>query len=376
MHYSFNTENGDIKASSEPVILPANLQYAVVSPAKDVLYAVSSDAGSGTFGAKGSTHLLSAYKIDAATGALTALGEPAALKERPIHVTLDQKGEYALIAYNKSGSLSVHAINDDKSVGAQVKQSKPLDAGIFTHQVMVSPKNNSVIALARGNDAKKDRPEDLGSINTFSFDEGKLNLISQEILKPSIGPRHLAFHPTKPWVYVAIERTSKLFMHSLNADGTLSKEPQFKVEALKDLHNEHYPRQRGGVVKLHPNGRFAYVSNRSDKVKTVGDKKVLTGGENNMAVFSIDQKTGEPKLVTHVDTHGVEARTFNVDPSGKWMVIANQKSLWVEENGKLKWVPGNLAVFSIEDDGSLTFVKKYEMEDKRKWLLWNTIVAH
>jgi len=376
LHYSLNTKDGTVRMGGEPLLLSANLQYAAISPQKDFLYVVSSNAGSGTSGSKGSIHQLSAYKIAPSTGHLTPWGEPVALKERPIHLTLDRKGNYALVAYNQSGSLSVHSINQNKSVGALVKQPKALDAGIFTHQVMVSPNNNSVIALARGNDAKKTKPEDLGSINNFSFDEGKLTLMSQEIMEPGVGPRHLAFHPTQPWVYAAIERTSKLFMYPLNTDGSITKDPLFKKEALQDIHNEHFPRQRGGVVKIHPNGNFIYVSNRSDKVKKVDGKNVLIGGENNMAVFRIDPQSGEPQLLSHVDTHGVEARTFSIDPSGKWMIIANQKSLWVEKNNQLIWVPANLAVFHIAENGSLQFVDKYEMEDKEKWLLWNDIISH
>lgn len=375
LHYAFNIKDGTLERKGEPVVLPANLQFAVPGPDGHFLYAVSSNAGSGTFGAKGDTHLLSAFRIDPKTGDLSAWGKPAKLPERPIHMTLDRNGDYALTAFNQSATLSAHRIAEDGSIGAEVQQESTPQAGIFTHQVMVTPDNDTVVALGRGNDASGDRPEDLGSINSFRFSEGRLTPLSQVEFSAGLGPRHLAFHPDKPWVYVGIERSSKLFMYPMAANGTLLPEPLYRKEALRDMANEHRPRQKGGVLQFHPSGNFLYVANRSDGEKKVGDRTVLAGGENTMAVFRIDPDTGEPVLIQHVDTHGIEARTFDLDPSGKWLVVANQKSLWMEQGDQLNWVSANFAVFSVAQDGKLTFVRKYDIDDaKHRWLLWMDIV--
>lgn len=375
LHYTFNTKDGTLEEKGEPVMLPANLQFAVPDAQGRFLYAVSSNAGSGTFGAKGDTHLLSVFRIDSRTGDLTAWGEAATLPERPIHMTLDRSGDYALTAFNQSGTLSVHRIAEDGRIGPQIPQESKPQAGFFTHQVMVTPDNDTVVALGRGNDAAADRPEDLGSINSFRFDQGRLTPMSQVEFSAGLGPRHLAFHPDKPWAYVAIERSSKLFMYLMADSGTLASKPLFRVEALRDMTNEHRPRQKGGVLQFHPSGRFLYVANRSDREKKVGEKTVLAGGENTMAVFRIDQDIGEPVLIQHVDTHGIEARTFDLDPSGQWLVVANQKSLWTEQGDELEWVRANFAVFSVAEDGKLTFVRKYDMDDAGgRWLLWMDIV--
>lgn len=375
LHYAFDTTDGTLIEQGDPVILPTNLQFAVPDSAGRFLYAVSSNAGSGTYGAKGDTHLLGAFRIDPITGDLAPWGEPARLPERPIHMTLDRNGDYALTAFNQSATLSVHRIAEDGSIGAAVPQASKPQAGIFTHQVMVTPDNDTVVALGRGNDASGDRPEDLGSINSFRFDQGRLTPLSQVEYSAGLGPRHLAFHPEKPWVYVAIERSSKLFMYPMANSGTLAPEPLYRVEALRDMANEHRPRQKGGVLQFHPSGKFLYVANRSDGEKQVGDKTALAGGENTMAVFRIDPDTGEPVLIQHVDTHGIEARTFDLDPNGKWLVVANQKSLWMEQGDELKWVPANFAIFSVAEDGKLTFVRKYDMDDAEgRWLLWMDIV--
>lgn len=374
LHYSLDTRTGTLAARGQPVLLPANLQFAVADREGRFLYTVSSNAGSGTLGASGDTHLLGAFRIDAHSGSLTPWGESAVLPERPIHLTLDHGGEYALTAFNQSGTLSVHKIDEEGGIGPQVAQATAPDAGIFTHQVMVTPDNGTVVALARGNDAIGERAEEPGSINSFRFEQGQLTPLSRVEMAPGLGPRHLAFHPTQPWVYVAIERGSKLFMYPLTAGGTLAPEPLHRKEALRDMANEHRHRQKGGVLQFHPNGRYLYVANRADGEKMVGDKKVLAGGENTMAVFRIDPHSGEPELVQHLDTQGIEARTFKVDPSGQWLVVANQKSLWVEQGDELVWVPANFAVFRIAPDGTLSFVRKYDIDDAGRWLLWMDII--
>ena len=350
--------------------LPANLQFAEFHPCRCVLYAVVSNAGSGTLGAAGDKHLLRAFRIDGRTGALYPHGESISLPERPIHVTVDTKGEHALVAFNNSGTVKSYRLSRDGYLGEEVAQKEKPDGGIFTHQVVVTPLNKTVIALARGNDAIGNRPSEVGSYSLFDYRNGQLDLMRKVTYEEGIGPRHLAFHPSKPWVYVAIERSSKLFMYDLQTNGEMSVKPVFKKEALRDMKNEHRTRQKGGVIKIHPNGKFAYVTNRADGTIKKDGKTIFAGGENNIAVFSLDEQTGEPTLVQHIDTEGVEARTYAVDASGTILVVANQKAMLVEDGGNLKQVDANFALFRIGQDGKLEFIRKYEVNAGNQWLLW------
>ena len=356
------------------LVLPANLQFAAFHPCRCFLYAVSSNAGSGTLGATGDTHLLSAFRIDEASGALYPHGEPIPLPERPIHVTVDREGRHALVAFNKSGTVRAYRLARDGVPGEEVAQKEAPDGGIFTHQIVVTPSGKTAITLARGNDAIGSRSSEIGSYSLFGYRDGLLNLKRKISYEEGIGPRHLDFHPTKPWVYVAIERGSKLFMYTLQANGEISAEPVFRKEALLDMKNEHRPRQKGGVVKIHPNGRFAYVTNRADGTVKKDDKTIFAGGENNIAVFSLDGASGEPTLIQHVDTHGIEARTFAVDASGTILIVANQKSMLVEDGNELKSVDANFSLFRIGQDGRLEFIRKYDVNANDKWLLWMDVL--
>src|SRR6476661_5132930 len=103
--------------------------------------------------------------------------------------------------------------------------------------------------------------------------------------------------------------------------------PRFRKDALGDPTTPY--RQVVGTVHVHTNGRTVYVANRSSETVEFAGQRVFAGGENSLAVYTIDQTTGEPNLIQHVDTHGIHPRTFHIDPSGKLLVVAHIMGLKV-----------------------------------------------
>ena len=136
------------------------------------------------------------------------------------------------------------------------------------------------------------------------------------------GPRHLDFHPTRPWVYVSIERQNKLYVYELQSDGGLAREPMFIKETLADPRNVK-PSQGAGPIHVHPAGGFVYLTNRNAGLVDFNGRKVSNGGESNVAVFAIDQATGEPTLVQTIEAQGNHLRTFAIDPGGRLLVAAS-----------------------------------------------------
>src|ERR1700683_5538734 len=199
------------------VTLPANIQYAWPHPSRRYLYVVSSNGGAGLAGDK---HYANSLVVDPITGTLPS---------RPIHPSLDAKGEYLLPAYNDPSNVTVHRLNPDGSIGTPVAQREKLDTGIYAHQVLATPANRTVLLVTRGNDARPGRAEDPGAIKTFAFDAGVLTNLAS--IAPGnglgFGPRHLDFHPAKPWAFVSIERQNKLYVYKLDPDTGLAREPLF-----------------------------------------------------------------------------------------------------------------------------------------------------
>jgi 6-phosphogluconolactonase len=364
------TRRGSVQA-------PANVQYAWVHPSKPYMYVASTDmtiaysAGKYWVAAPGSIHLASAFRIDPGSGALTPLGRPRELPSRPIHCSVDVTGTYLLTAYNSPSSVTVHRIEPDGSLGELVEQRGQLEAGIYAHQVRVTPSNRSVLVVARGNDATDSKPEDPGAIKVLDFDNGII--ANRATIAPGdglgFGPRHLDFHPQRPWVFVAIERQDQLHVYELQ-DHSLSPAPMFVRTTLAAPDNVR-PRQMVGAVRVHPNGRFVYVANRNSGLVDVEGTAVANGGENSLAVFAIDQATGEPRLVQHADPHTIHVRTFSVDPTGRLLVAASIFPMPVRSGGAVTTLPAGLSVFHIGADGTLAFVRKYDVDAGQAPLWWS-----
>jgi 6-phosphogluconolactonase len=369
--YGMDVDNATLTKRST-VTLPANIQYAWPHPSKQYFYVVSSGGGPGIASDR---NFANAFRIDPTTGALTPHGPQLTLPHRPIHTSVDIAGEYLFTAYNLPSSLTVHRINRDGTLGEQVTQPNPLDTGKYAHQIRATPDNQNVILITRGNNAPGDNPVNPGSIKTFGFKNGVLTNVAA--IQPGdgthFGPRHLDFHPNQPWVYVSIESQNKLHVYRRDPATVLSREPLFVKDTLADPNSK--ARQGAGTIHMHPNGRFVYLTNRASTTVDYQGKKVFAGGENSVAVFAIDQATGEPTRIQNAEAHGFTLRTFGLDPSGRVLIAASQDALAVRDGDTVKTVSAGLSVYRIGGDGKLDFVRKYDVDVGGKNQFWSGVVG-
>ena len=354
------------------VTLPAGVQYAWPHVSRRYLYVATSSSASG-YGAAGTEHHVTAFRLDA-SGALTRHGEAIRLPTRPIHMTTDIPSENILVAFNNPSALRVYRINPDFTPGEEVKQPGSIDAGIFAHQVRVTPDNRLAILVTRGNEGTPAKAEDPGALKVFDYKNGVLtNAVS---VAPdggrNFGPRHLDFHPTKPWMYVSIETQNKMYTYGMEA-GRINPEIAFRADTLAEPTNRR-SRQAAGTVHVHPNGRFLYGANRAQDTIEFQGKKVFKGGENSIVVYSIDQSTGEPSPIQHIETRAIHPRTFHIDPSGRMLVAQHNLPVDVREGDAIRTIPAGLSVFRIGDDGKLAFVWKYDVDVGGKIMFWMGMV--
>ena len=358
------------------VSTPANIQYAWPHPSKRYLYVVSSNGGPGGTGGAGDTHVANAFAIDPAPGVLKVHGEAVKLPSRPIHTGVDASGQYLLIAHNNPSSVSVHRIKADGSLGERVNQPEKLDTGIFAHQILVTPDNRQAILVTRGNNAPSDNPVDPGSIKVFGFRDGVLTNVAA--IQPGdgrqFGPRHLDFHPTLPWVYVSIESQNKLYVYRRDSTSGLSREPLFIKDPLSDPASKL--RQAAGPIHVSPDGRFVYLTNRAWWTSEFEGKQVFSGGENSVAVFAIDQKTGEPTLIQNADAHANYLRTFGIDSGGRVLVAASVWPILMREGKDITTLAAAIVVYRIGGDGKLAFARKYDIDaSAKKQQFWAGLVT-
>ena len=141
-------------------------------------------------------------------------------------------------------------------------------------------------------------------------------------------------------------------MHRVEGD-SLSSEPLFKKRSTVGTYDISFPQAAGGI-HVHPNGRTGV---RVEPSKCHGGfqraRKYSRGGENNIAVFSINAETGEPTLIQNEDPQSFHIRTFSIDPSGRIMVAASIVDMNVRDGDNVRHVPAALTVFRIGEDGEI-----------------------
>jgi len=252
---------------------------------------------------------VSAFTIERATGALTRLNEQSSEGAAPCYVSVDRSGRVVLVANYAGGSVALLPIRPDGSLGpaAQVIQhtgkgpNAERQEAPHAHCIVPDPSNRFALAADLGADRVFVYRLDIDGRSLRHIEEGDASL------RPGAGPRHIAFHPKLPLVFVANELDSTVATLRFDSTrGTLS--PQGTLSTVPaGWSGTNYPAD----IHVAANGRTLYVSNR---------------GHNSIAVFSAAESTGALALEQTVSTDGDWPRNFSLHPTGRWLLVANQRS--------------------------------------------------
>jgi 6-phosphogluconolactonase len=282
----------------------ANPSFLAVHPNGRALYAVNeTDTYAGKTGA------VTSFDIAADTGALTRRNQSSSGGAGPCYVSVDHSGRAVLVANYDSGSVALLPIQDDGSLGAAPhvvqhqgkgpvadRQSTP-----HAHCIIADPSNRFALAADLGADRVFVYRLDLDAKSLRHVDGG------DAVMRPGAGPRHLAFHPSLPLVFVANELDSTVAtLRFDNQRGALSV-AGVQSTLPAGWKGTNYPAD----IHLGPSGRTLYVSNR---------------GHNSIAVFSVAVPTGTLSQQQVISTAGDWPRNFSLDPTGRWLLVANQRS--------------------------------------------------
>ena len=373
--YRIRHDGDTLTREPRPLILPAQVQEAWQHPSGRYVYVASSDQRTSTAPVR--HHYLNAFQVDS-SGARRPFGGAVQLAHRPIYITVDHRGEYLISAYSAPSGLSVHRL-DYGSIGEEIEQAASLDVGFYAHGVRVMPSNRAVLLITRGNEPVPGmRTEDPGALYIYGFENGQLT--NKQSVAPNHGlayrVRHADFHPSGRWAYVDLEAQNLLHTYSIRADNTLSEEPVF-VSTTLALPLTSNGGQTTSSIRMHPaNGRTLYVANRGRDTEVFQVESVANGAENTIAVFSIDPQTGEPTLIQTIDTHSIAVRTMALPPDGRTLIAANTSPGRIRTQGRLETVPAALTLYDIEDDGTLTFKSKLDVDTRGETMFWCGVVEY
>lgn len=297
--YSFNTETGEFKEKAKAVDI-TNPSYLAISKDKKNVYAVSES------GDKKGT--ISAFSFDAKTGKLVFLNSESAGGNGPCYVSIDDKKQFVFAGNYGAGSLSAIRINKDGSLSTDIqtiqhegnsvntsRQDKP-----HVHSVVLSPDNRYLLTPDLGTD----------KVNIYQFDPTKKQPLTPSVqpfanVSPGGGPRHITFHPNGKYAYLILEMVGAIAAFNYK-DGKLEAKQTITMLA---------PGFGGkiGAADIHisPDGKFLYGSNR--------------GEANEVVIYAID-KDGKLSYAGRQSTLINTPRNFEIDPSGNFLLVANQNS--------------------------------------------------
>lgn len=228
--------------------------------------------------------------------------------ENPVYVTVHKNGKWLINGNYTEGSVSVFPITEEGNIQPSVQNFQFSEGSInkerqdrsHIHATVFSPDFNYLFVTDLGAD----------KIRSYPFETDKpepLQAAKQAFIKTSLGsgPRHLIFHPNRKFAY-SIEELS----------GTINayQYENFNLQSIQRIntHSQKYKEDfESSDIHISPDGRFLYASNR--------------GKENNIAIFSI-LEDGTLKNIGYQPTFGKQLRVFDIDESGKFLIVANASS--------------------------------------------------
>lgn len=294
--YQFNSKSGEAKYISS--IKSSNPSYLAISANEKMLYAVNEDKpGSVT-----------SFSFNKTTGTLTQINSQPSQGNHPCYISRSNNGKYVIAGNYSSGTISVFAVKKDNSLDTAIQ--------VIYHNGSSANKERQesahVHATVLSNDNKFLFVPDLGMdklvIYNFNSSTGKLSPAAQPYITvtPGSGPRHFEFAPNNKYAYLMEELSGTVEVYAYNNG---------KLKSIQTISS--YPKGYTGVkgsadIHVSPDGKFLYCSNR--------------GESNTIAIFKINPATGKLTSIGYQSTLGFKPRNFNFDPTGNFLLVANQDS--------------------------------------------------
>lgn len=274
--------------------------WITLSPDKKFLYAIHPSAT-----------LATGYSVAVSSTAATLTPLPAApapAAQPPSHLAVDATGRTLLAANYREGYVAAIPLHADGTLGTPTKiqhtgtgPNPKRQEAPHTHSVTLSPDNRHVIVCDLG----------LDKIFSYALDPAAAKLTPAAApfvaTAPGGGPRHFKFSADGRFGYAITEMggTIEAFTYTA-ATGALTP-----LQTISSVPVDFTGLKWGAEVRVHPNGKFLYGSNRT---------------HDSLAVFAIAPDTGRLTTVEIVPSGGKTPRNFALSPDGRWLVCAHQDS--------------------------------------------------
>jgi 6-phosphogluconolactonase len=280
------TATGTVPGVSDP-------SFLALHPSARTLYAVNEQQHGG----------VTAVRLSP-DGHHTVLGSRDTGGAGPCHLSVHPSGRWLLSANYLSGSVAVHPIAASGALGARtalVTHSTPPPGpgqeGPHAHQIVTSPDGGHVLAVDLGND----------TVYTYRLDtsSGTLARISYATVRPGAGPRHLTFHPSGRFAYLANEVDNSVVVCAY--DPVTGRLTPGAPQSTGTGPGTSYPAQ----LVVTRGGGHAFLANR---------------GHNSLTRYAIEDGGSRLRLLGTVPVGGDFPRHLAFSPGQNLLFAANQRS--------------------------------------------------
>jgi 6-phosphogluconolactonase len=284
---------------------------------------------------------VSAFSVDPRDGQLTLLNTVPSGGAGPTYVSLHPSGRFLLVANYFGGSVSVLPLLEDGrlvdpsdvkvdkgEIGPTTATNAPPGSFAFSghdrthaHMIQPDPSGNFVLHVDLG----------LDKIFVWRFDSQQGTLVPHEphavSLPPGDGPRHFDFHPNGRWLYSIQEEGSTIVWFDWDAKRGMLTERQ----TISTLPSGYAGSNFCSGILVSADGKYLYAGNRL---------------HDSIGIFRIGE-SGRLSYIGETWTRGNYPRSFNFDPSGKFLYCCNQRA-------------DHLTTFVVDpDSGMLNFTGSY-----------------
>ena len=270
----------------------SNPSFVALTPDKKYLLAVN-EAGEGT---------VESYAVH--PDSLELLSQSKSGGAAPCFVNVDNEGNVLVANYNGGNVGLLNLQNDGKlSDLLNVSQHEGSDItdrqkGPHAHSAWFAPDKNTIISADLGtNQLWFSKIEDQKLVNTPPDTLG---------MEPGAGPRHLAFHPNKKWIYVISELNNSVTQIVKDSDSSYTRKNSYST-----LPEDFTGESACADIHISSDGKFVYASNR---------------GHNSITVFEVNNEDGSLAPIQYESVHGNWPRNFALSPNEDYVIVANRKS--------------------------------------------------
>ncbi|RYY36247.1 MAG: lactonase family protein [Sphingobacteriaceae bacterium] len=296
--YRFYVETGRLAYLSQSDDVE-NPSYLAIDKENKFVYAVSETDNGQVY----------SYSFSPKNGQLTFINKQKTNGASPCYISVDEDRKNLFVANYSSGNLTVLPVANDGSIqpASQVIQekgsgfNKARQEGPHVHMAYLSPDEKFLLYTDLGTDKIHVTKYKSGQAPPLTPAEPAFTSVA-----PGNGPRHLEFSLDKKHLYAVEELTGMVTAFDYNK-GQLKQ-----IQEITMLADGFKGNVGAADIHISPDGKYLYASNRGDA--------------NEIVVYAVDQLSGMLTFVHRFATRGKAPRNFVIDPTGNFLLVANQDS--------------------------------------------------